>query len=81
MGKYLKLGADAAAEAWRLPDHADVDAIRSALERGMEEERAVRIPVVVGKDRTADLIVNAGELAAALVWEDVPAGAGITIID
>jgi hypothetical protein len=46
----------------------------------MEDEKPVRLQVVVGKDQTADLIVNAGEVPAVLVWEDMSRG-GMTIID
>lgn len=80
MGKYLKLGNDPATERWTLADHADVDKIRTELADAMAEEKAVRVPVVVGKDRYADLLVNGSEVTAALVWEDAAAG-GMTIID
>jgi len=81
MGKYLKLGNDPGAERWTLADHADVDKIRQQIAEAMEEEKAVRVPVVVGKDAYADLLVNGGEVTAALVWEDGPAGGGMNIID
>lgn len=81
MGKYLKLGSDPSGERWTLPDHADVDKLRTEIAEAMEEEKAIRIQVVVGKNQTAELLVNAGELVTALVWEDVPAGGGMTIID
>lgn len=81
MGKYLKLGGDAGGERWTLPDHADIDTIRKSIEKAMEEEKPLRITVAVSKDQTAELIVNAGEITAALVWEDSPAGSGMTIID
>jgi len=81
MSKYLKLGADPAGERWTLPDDADVSKIRAEIAEAMEEDNALSISVVVGKNRTADLLVNGGMLAAALVWEDAPAGGGMTIID
>ena len=81
MGKHLKLGADPTVSGWTLPDHTDVDKLRDEIAQAMEEEKAVRIAVIVGNSQTADLVVNAGELVAALVWEDTPLGGGITIID
>jgi hypothetical protein len=81
MGKHLKMGADPTVSGWTLPDHADVDALRGELAKAMEQKNAVRVPVVVGNSQTAELIVNGAELVAALVWEDAPAGGGITIID
>jgi len=81
MGKYLKLGTDPAGGGWTLPDHADVEKIRAELADAMEEEKAVRLAVVVGKNQTAELLVNGHALVAALVWEDAPAGGGMTIID
>jgi len=81
MGKYLKLGSDPHAQNWTLPDYADLDKIRSELAEAMEEENAVRILVELGRNQTTELIVNGGELVAAVVWEDVPKGSGMTIID
>ena len=81
MGKYLKLGADPAAQNWTLPDHADLDKLRAEIADAMEEEKAFRVTVVIARSQTAELVVNAGELVAALAWEDVPSGGGITIID
>ncbi len=81
MGKHLKLGADPTVSGWTLPDHTDVDKLRDELAEAMEEKNAVRVPVIVGSNQTAELVVNGGELVAALVWEDAPAGGGITIID
>jgi hypothetical protein len=81
MGKYLKLGADPSTQNWTLPDHTDLEKLKTEIAEGMEEENAIRVAVVVGKNQTTELVVNAGELSAALVWEDVPAGGGMTIID
>ena len=81
MGKHLKLGADPTVSGWTLPDHADVDKLRDEISQAMEQKNAVRIPVVVGNSQTAELVVNGAEVTAALVWEDAPAGGGITIID
>ena len=81
MGKHLKLGADPTVSGWTLPDHADVDKLRDEIAEAMDMEKAVRIQVVVGSSQTADLVVNGDNLVAALVWEDAPAGGGITIID
>jgi hypothetical protein len=81
MGKHLKLGADPTVSGWTLPDSTDVEKLREEIAAAMEEEDALRIGVVVGNNQTAELIVNGGELVAALVWEDTPAGGGITIID
>ena len=81
MGKHLKLGPDPTVSGWTLPDHTDVEKLREEIARAMEQETPVRVPVVVGNHQTAELVVNAGELVAALVWEDTPAGGGITIID
>ena len=81
MGKHLKLGADPTVSGWTLPDHTDVEKLRDELAHAMEEENAVRVSVIVGSNQTAELVVNGGEVVAALVWEDAPAGGGITIID
>jgi hypothetical protein len=80
MGKYLKIGGEPGGERWTLPDDADVEKIRAEFASAMEDEKPVRLQVVVGKDQTADLIVNAGEVPAVLVWEDMSRG-GMTIID
>ncbi|MGH2785144.1 MAG: hypothetical protein ACRDJ1_07765 [Actinomycetota bacterium] len=80
MGKYLKIGGEPGGERWTLPDDADVEKIRAEFAAAMEDEKPVRLQVVVGKDQTADLIVNAGEVPAVLVWEDMSRG-GMTIID
>jgi hypothetical protein len=80
MGKYLKIGGEPGGERWTLPDDADVEKIRTEFAAAMEDEKPVRLQVVVGKDQTADLIVNAGEVPAVLVWEDMSRG-GMTIID
>jgi hypothetical protein len=81
MGKHLKLGADPTVSGWTLPDHTDVDKLRDELAGAMEQESAVRIAVIVGSNQTAELIDNGDKVVAALVWEDPPAGGGITIID
>jgi hypothetical protein len=81
MGKYLKLGGDAGGERWTLPEHADVETIRKSIEQAMADEKPLRIAVAISKDQTAELIVNGGEITAAIVWEDTPAGGGMTIID
>ena len=81
MGKHLKLGADPTVSGWTLPEHTDVDKLRDELTQAMEEKNAVRVPVIVGNSQTAELVVNGRGLVAALVWEDAPAGGGITIID
>ena len=81
MGKHLKLGADPTVSGWTLPDHADIDTLRNEIAQAMEQKNAVRVPVVVGGSQTAELVVNGAEVVAALVWEDAPAGGGITIID
>jgi hypothetical protein len=81
MGKHLKLGADPTVSGWTLPDHTDVDKLRDEIAAAMEEEDSLRIAVIVNNNQTAELVVNGGELVAALVWEDAPAGGGITIID
>ncbi len=80
MGKYLKLGAEPGGERWTLPDGADVEKLRTQIADAMEEEKPIRIQVVVAQDQIAELIVNAGEVAAVLVWEDMSRG-GMTIID
>jgi hypothetical protein len=81
MGKYLKLGPESTGDRWTLPDHADVEKIRAEIAEAMDMQSSVRIQVVVGKNQTAELLVNGKTLAAALVWEDVPPGGGMTIID
>ena len=81
MGKYLKLGADPGAHNWTLPDHADLDKLRSDIAAAMEEDNVVRVAVVIGRDQTAELTVNGSALPAAMVWEDAPSGGGMTIID
>ncbi len=81
MGKHLKLGADPTVSGWTLPDHTDVDKLRAEISEAMEEEKAVRVPVLVGNNQTAELVINGDKIVAALVWEDAPAGGGITIID
>ncbi|MGH2728584.1 MAG: hypothetical protein ACRDKS_16560 [Actinomycetota bacterium] len=77
MAKHLQIGSD----HFTLPDHADVDKVRAELAEAMEDEKVVRIPVAVGKNQTADLLVNGEELVAVLVWEDSPGGVGFSIID
>ena len=81
MGKYLKLGADPGAQNWTLPDHADLDELRDELVEAMAEENVVRVQVVVGRNQTAELLVNAAACPAAMVWQDAPSGGGMTIID
>ncbi len=81
MAKYLKLGSDAAGAGWTLPDSANIEKIQTEIAQAMEEETTVRVPVVVGRNQTAELIVNGGEVTAAVVWEDAPAGVGFSIID
>ena len=77
MAKHLQIGSD----HYTLPDHADVDKVRAELAEAMEEEKVVRIPVAIGKNTTAELLVNGEELVAALVWEDSSGGVGFSIID
>lgn len=81
MGKHLKLGGEPGGERWTLPDDADVDKIRAQIADAMEDEKPVRVQVVIGKNQIVELIVNTGEVLAVLVWEDQPAGGGMTIID
>ena len=81
MGKYLKLGADPGAQNWTLPDHADVDKLRDELAEALAEDDVLRVQVVIGRNQTAELIVNGATCAAAMVWEDAPSGGGMTIID
>ncbi len=81
MGKYLKLGPDSTGDRWTLPDHADVEKLRSEIAEAMEMQGVVRVQIVVGKNQTAELLVNGRSLVAAVVWEDMPAGGGMTIID
>jgi hypothetical protein len=81
MGKHLKLTADPTVSGWTLPDHADVEKLRDEIAQAMEQKNAVRVPVIVGNNQTAELVVNGEAVVAALVWEDAPAGGGITIID
>lgn len=81
MGKYLKLGPESTGDRWTLPEHADVEKIRGEIAEAMDMQSSVRIQVVVGKNQTAELLVNGRTLSAALVWEDVPPGGGMTIID
>ena len=81
MGKYLKLGGDPSGERWSLPEQTDVDKVRALLSDAMEDKKAVRVAVVVGRNQTAELIVNGRAVTSALVWEDAPAGGGMTIID
>lgn len=81
MGKYLKLGPDSTGDRWTLPDHADVDKIRTEIAEAMDMQSAVRVQVIVGKEQIAELLVNGRSLTAAVVWEDAPADGGMTIID
>lgn len=81
MGKYLKIGGEPGGERWTLPDHADVAKLRKKIANAMEAVKALNIPVVVGKDQMAELVVNGRALLAVLVWEDQPVGGGMTIID
>ncbi|MFY9586396.1 MAG: hypothetical protein WAT66_02960 [Actinomycetota bacterium] len=81
MGKHLKLGADPTVSGWTLPDHTDVDKLRDELADAMEQKSTVRVPIIVGSNQSAELVVNGDKVVAALVWEDAPAGGGITIID
>jgi len=81
MSKHLKLGVDPGGQNWTLPDHTDLDDLRGKLAEAMEEENAVHLQVVIGRNQTAELIVNGAALAAALVWEDSPSDGGMTIID
>jgi len=81
MGKYLKLGPDSTGDRWTLPDHADVDKIRKEIAEAMDSKNAVRVPVVVGKNQTVELVVNGRALVAAVVWEDSSSGGAMTIID
>ena len=81
MGKYLKLGPESTGDRWTLPDHADVEKIRTEIAEAIDMQSSVRIQVVVGKNQMADLLVNGRTIGAALVWEDVPPGGGMTIID
>jgi hypothetical protein len=82
MGKYLKLGGDPGAQNWTLPDQTDLEKLRSDIAQAMDDKNFFRVGVVVATNQTAELIVNAGELTAAMVWEDSPSGGGgITIID
>jgi len=77
MAKHLQIGSD----HYTLPDHADVDKVRAQLAEAMEDEKVVRIPVAIGKNSTAELLVNGEELVAVLVWEDASSGVGFSIID
>jgi len=77
----LKLGPDSTGDRWTLPDHADVEKLRSEIAEAMEMQGVVRVQIVVGKNQTAELLVNGRSLVAAVVWEDMPAGGGMTIID
>jgi hypothetical protein len=81
MGKYLKLGPESTGDRWTLPDHADVEKVRAEIAEAMDMQSSIRIQVVVGKNQTAELLINGRALSAALVWEDVPPGGGMTIID
>jgi len=81
MGKYLKVGADPGAQNWTLPDHTDLDKLRDELAEALGEENVLRVTVVVGRDHTAELIINGAACPAAMVWEDVPSRGGMTIID
>lgn len=81
MGKYLKLGPDSTGDRWTLPDYADVEKVRAEIAEAMEMQSTIRIQVVVGKNQNADLLINGRTLDAALAWEDMPAGGGMTIID
>jgi hypothetical protein len=77
MAKHLQIGSD----HYTLPDHADVDKVRDQLAEAMEDEKVFRIPVAIGKNQTSELLVNGGELVAALVWEDAAGDVGFSIID
>ena len=78
MAKHLQIGSD----HFTLPEDADVDKVRDQLAEAMDDEKVVRIPVAVGRNQTADLLVNGEELVSALVWEDSAGGvAGFSIID
>jgi hypothetical protein len=81
MGKHLKLGQESTGDRWTLPDHVDVDKIRTEIAEAMDMQSAIRVPVVVGKNQTVELIVNGRALVAAVVWEDAPSGGAMTIID
>ena len=81
MGKHLKLGSDPGGQNWTLPDHTDIEKLRSEIAEAMKEENAVRVTVVLGRNQTAELLVNGGELTAALAWDDASSGGGMTIID
>jgi hypothetical protein len=81
MGKYLMLGQDSTGDRWTLPEHVDVEKVRTEIAEAMDMQSSVRVQVVVGKGQAADLLVNGRTMEAALVWEDVPPGGGMTIID
>jgi hypothetical protein len=81
MAKYLKLGPDSTGDRWTLPDNADVEKIRTEIAEAMDMQSAVRISVILGKDQVVELLVNGRSLTAAVVWEDIRAGGGMTIID
>jgi len=91
MGKYLKLGADPGAQNWTLPDDTDLDKLSEELIEAMApddhrnfrrpRERVLSVTVVVGRDHTAELIINGSACPSAMVWEDAPSGGGMTIID
>jgi hypothetical protein len=81
MAKYLKLGPDSTGDRWTLPDSADVEKIRTDIAEAMDMQSAVRVPVILGKDQVVELLVNGRSLTAAVVWEDMRAGGGMTIID
>jgi hypothetical protein len=77
MAKHLQIGS----EHYTLPEQADVDKVRTQIAEAMEDEKVLRIPVAIGKNQTAELLVNGEELVAALVWEDASGGVGFSIID
>ena len=81
MAKHLKLGVDPNTQNWALPDHADLEKLKTDIAAAMESDDALTIQVVIGSRQTAELVVNGGALVAALVWEDSPSGGGMTIID
>jgi hypothetical protein len=81
MGKHLKLGSDPGGQNWALPDHTNIEKLRAEIAEAMEEEKALRVTVVLGRNQTAELLVNGGEVTAALVYDDASSGGGMTIID
>ena len=81
MAKFLSLSDEPDDERWTLPEDADVEDVRSRLERAMADGTTARVPVMVAKGQSVELLVNGRVLTAALVWEERSTKPSFTMID